>query len=192
MDVGKIIASVFSTLDGVVEAPGSGDVTLKAHRGWSEPYMTPEMGQLIFSQMAASDALLLGRVTYDGFAAFWPNVPDDDPFGQAMNGMTKYVVSNTLQSADWQNSHLVTGEVAAEIGKLKAQHAKNLSITGSGTLIQWLLGQGLLDELQIAVCPVVLGTGKRLFGDGTQKSALKLADSRTFDTGMVMLTYHPA
>ena len=189
--MGKIIASVFSTLDGVVEAPGSGDVTLKAHRGWSEPYMTQEMGQLIFSQMAASDALLLGRVTYDGFAAFWPNVPDDDPFGQAMNGMTKYVVSNTLQSADWQNSHLVTGDVAAEIGKLKAQHAKNLSITGSGTLIQWLLGQGLLDELQIAVCPVVLGTGKRLFGDGTQKSALKLADSRTFDTGMVMLTYHP-
>jgi dihydrofolate reductase len=188
----KIIASSFLTLDGVMEAPGSGDTTLPGKRGWSEPFMTPELGMLIMSQMDNNDALLLGRVTYEAFAAFWPSVPDEDPFGKRMNGMTKYVVTTTLNKADWKNSKLVKGNIPEEIRKLKEQPGKNLSITGSGTLIRSLLQHDLLDELQLLICPVVLGVGKHLFGAADESKTLKLADSKTYPTGMVLLTYHKA
>ncbi|HML21134.1 MAG TPA: dihydrofolate reductase family protein [Aggregatilinea sp.] len=186
----KIIASTFVTLDGVMEAPGSGDPTLPEYRGWSEPFMTPEMGQLILEQMDASDAMLLGRKTYQNFAAFWPNMPDDDPFAHRMNTQTKYVVSTTLDKVEWQNSHLIKGDLVEEITKLKRQPGRNIAITGSGTLIQSLLRHNLIDEYQLALCPVVLGVGERLFdGELDGKRVLKLADTRTFSTGMVMLTY---
>lgn len=187
----KITASLFITLDGVVEAPGSGDTTLPEKRGWSQQFMTPEMGQIIFGQMEANDALLLGRVTYEGFAAFWPNMPDDNPFAQRMNGFTKYVVTTTLDRADWVNSTLIKGDIPAEIAKLKQQSGKNISITGSGTLVESLLPTGLIDELQLCVCPIVLGVGKRLFKGG-HETMLQLTDSRTFSSGMVMLSYQPA
>jgi len=103
----KIVASLFITLDGVVEAPGTGDTTLPEKRGWSMPFMNDDVGQVIGAGMANTDAMLLGRRTYQGFAAFWPNVPADDPFGQIMNNQTKYVVSTTLDKAEWKNSHLI-------------------------------------------------------------------------------------
>lgn len=188
----KIIASVFMTLDGVVEAPGSGDISLPNHKGWSEPFMVPEIGQLILEQMDASDALLLGRVTYQGFAAFWPQMPDENPFAKRMNGLTKYVVSNTLENVEWKNSQLVQGDIAAEIGKLKQLDGKNISITGSGTLIRSLLQADLIDELQISLCPVVLGTGKKLFEQAGDKKSLKLVNSTIYPTGMTLLCYQPA
>lgn len=187
----KIIASQFITLDGVIEAPGSGDVTLEGLRGWSEPFMTPEMGQFILQQMDDSDALLLGRVTYQGFAAFWPSVPDSDPFGSRMNNLTKYVVSTTLPSADWKNSHLINTNIYEEIARLKQQPGKNISITGSATVVRTLLQHDLLDELQLCVCPVVLGTGKTLFQPGGDKKALSLVDTKIYPTGMVLHTYRP-
>jgi dihydrofolate reductase len=189
--VRKITAATFLTLDGVMEAPGSGDITLPNHRGWSEPFMTPELGQLILNQMDNSDAMLLGRVTYQGFAAFWPSVPDSDPFGKRMNGLTKYVVSTTLDKVEWKNSQLIKGNIVEAIAKLKQQPGGNISITGSGTLIRTLLQHDLIDEYQISLCPVVLGVGKRLFGDLSEKKVLKLVDSKTYSTGMLLLTYRP-
>lgn len=188
----RIIASLFITLDGVVEAPGAGDTTLIEKRGWSMPFMTQDMGELIVSQMDASDTMLLGRTTYEGFAAFWPNVPADDFFGQRMNGGAKVVVSTTLQSADWNNSRLINTNIVEEINKLKQQPGKNIAITGSGTLVESLLQNNLLDELQLLVCPVVLGVGKRLFTEGSSTKTLKLAEARPFSSGAVLLTYHPA
>lgn len=186
----KISSGLFITLDGVVEAPGRGDVTLSEKRGWSEPYMNDEIGMAIFHQMQNSDALLLGRRTYQEFAAFWPSIPEDDPFGKVMNSIPKYVMSTTLEQANWNNSTIVNG--MEELARLKQQSGKMLSITGSATLVRSLLQNDLLDELQLLVCPVVLGAGKRLFNEGLQTKALKLVNSKSFDSGMAMLTYQPA
>lgn len=177
------------TLDGVVEAPGNGDTTLPEKRGWSEPYVNQEVGMSIFDAIQKSDAFLLGRKTYQDFAAFWPSMPAEDPFAQVMNGMPKYVVSTTLDKAEWNNSTLIKG--VEEISRLKQQPGKNISITGSPTLVQSLLQQGLIDEIQFLVCPVVLGAGKRLFHDGIDTKTLKLVETKPFDTGMVMLSYQP-
>jgi len=185
--MGKISAGLFITLDGVVEAPGEGDTTLEGKRGWSQPYMTPEIGMSIMQQMEGSDGMLLGRVTYEGFAAFWPNVPDSDPFGQRMNGARKYVVSTTLGKADWNNTIVLKS--LADVAKLK-QEGKNLNVVGSGTLVQSLLEADILDELQLIVSPVILGIGKRLYKDGMYKT-LNLVDSKSFSTGALVLTYRP-
>jgi dihydrofolate reductase len=187
----KIIAAEFITLDGVVEAPGSGDTTLPDKRGWSMPYTNDEVIQVIFGQMDASDAMLLGRTTYEGFATFWSAMPADNPIAQRMNNQNKYVVSTTLQKADWTNSTLIKGDVAAELTKLKQQPGKNIAITGSGTLVFSLLQMGLVDELQLMVCPVILGVGKRLFQEGFDTQTLKLINAQSFSSGMVLLTYHP-
>lgn len=187
----RIIAATFLTLDGVMEAPGRGDTTLPDHRGWSERFMNEEIGGMIMSQMDASDAMLLGRRTYQDFAAYWPAVPKEDPFGQRMNNQSKYVVSTTLKSADWKNSTLINGNIAQEIAKLKQQPGKNIAITGSGTLVHSLLQLDLIDELQLLICPVVLGVGKRLFKEGNPPKTLKLAGAKAFSSGMVLLTYTP-
>jgi len=187
----KIFAGLFMTLDGVVEAPGSADTTLLEKRGWSDPYMNQEIGMSILDQMQKSDALLLGRKTYQDFAAFWPTVPDEDPFGKIMNSIPKYVVSNTLKKAEWDNSTLIQGNVIEEISKLKQQSGQSINITGSPTLVQSLLQDDLIDELGLLVCPVVLGMGKRLFKDGSDTKTLKLVETKPFDSGMVMLTYQP-
>jgi dihydrofolate reductase len=191
--MGKIIAGLFITLDGVVEAPGPGDTTLPEKRGWSMPFMNEQIGMEIMRDMDSSAGLLLGRKTYDGFAAFWPNIGDDDPFGKRMNGQRKYVVSTTLTKADWNNSVVVNGKnFVEEISKLKQQSNGNLNMTGSGTLVASLIEHDLLDELQLLVCPVILGTGRRLFNEGATTKTLTPVDARKFDSGMTLLTFRPA
>ena len=139
--------------------------------------------------MAGNDATLLGRQTYDEFAGYWPNADPNDPFTEQMNGSRKYVVSNTLTDATWRNSTVISGDVKAELTKLKQD--TRLGTTGSSTLVRWLLEQGLVDELHLFMHPVVVGHGKKLFADGA-KVPLKLASATTFGTGVLHLVYAPA
>lgn len=179
----KVVASEFMSLDGVVESPDK----------WHFPYFNDEMGDAIGAAIAASDAMLMGRVLYEEWAAFWPNQdPDENPVAAQMNGVSKYVVSTTLeQPLEWQNSTLIRDNVAEEISRLKEQPGKDISISGSPTLVRSLLRDGLLDELRLMVHPLVVGSGKRLFEDGGDQKALQLVDSETFSTGVVYLTYQP-
>lgn len=187
----KINAALFITLDGVVEAPG-GETTLPEHaRSWSMPYTDDEVGQVIGGAMADSDAMLLGRKTYQDFAAYWPSVPEDDPFGGVMNNRTKYVVSTTLDKAEWKNSHLIKGNVADELRKLKQQDGKAISAVGSGTLVASLLKADLIDELQLMLCPVVLGVGKRLYDNMDFMKTMKVLETRAFNSGMIYLRLQP-
>jgi dihydrofolate reductase len=180
----KVVASEFISLDGVVESPDK----------WHFPYFNDQMGDAIGAAMAASDAMLMGRVLYEEWAAFWPNQdPDENPVAARMNGVRKYVVSTTLEEPlEWQNSTLIGDNVAEEISKLKEQPGKDISISGSPTLVRSLLEDGLLDELRLMVHPIVVGSGKRLFGEGSDQKALQLVDSKTFSTGVLYLTYQPA
>ena len=187
----KINAALFITLDGVVEAPGSSDTTLPEKRGWSMPFVDDEVGQVIGAGMATSDAMLLGRKTYQDFAAFWPNVPEDDPFGGIMNNQTKYVVSTTLDKAEWKNSHLIKGNVAGELNKLKQQPGKDINIVGSGILVRSLLKSDVVDELQLMLCPVVLGVGKRLFDGADFTKSMKVLEAKSFGSGMIYLRLQP-
>ena len=175
----KIVASLFMSLDGVIEAPQT----------WHFPYFNDEMGAAIGAQMAASDTMLLGRQTYEEFAAFWPNQPSDDPFASQMNDTPKYVASTTLKTVAWQNSTLLTGNLAEALTALKEQPGKNIAITGSATLIRSLLRENLLDELRLFVHPIVVGSGKKLFPDGSDRVGLKLVETQTFSTGVLYLTY---
>lgn len=179
----KITAGEFVSLDGVMEAPHE----------WHFPYWSDEMGEAIAAQMAESDAMLLGRVTYEEFAAFWPGQSAaENPAAAHMNGTPKYVVSTTLENVDaWQNSTLISGDILDGIAELKAQPGKNIGVTGSATLVQSLLDAGLLDELRLMVHPIVVGHGKRLFRQEARQSGLKLVDSKTFSTGVLLLTYQP-
>jgi dihydrofolate reductase len=177
----KIVSGLFISVDGVIESAND----------WIGPWFNPEVGQAVGSMIAAQDAMLLGRVTYDEFAAHWPHQTGD--MADTMNGTAKYVVSGTLKSADWHNSTLIRRDrAAAEITELKQQPGKNIGMTGSATLVSWLLREGLLDELHLLVFPVVLGHGKRLFAEPGGKLPLKLVDSATFATGVVHLTYAKA
>jgi dihydrofolate reductase len=152
------------------------------------------MGDAIGAAMAASDAMLMGRVLYEEWAAFWPNQdPDENPVAARMNGVRKYVVSTTLEEPlEWQNSTLIGDNVAEEISRLKEQPGKDISISGSPTLVRSLLQEDLLDELRLMVHPIVVGSGRRLFEDGGDQKALELVDSKTFSTGVLYLTYQPA
>jgi dihydrofolate reductase len=177
----KIVSGLFITLDGVIEIP----------QEWMGPWFNPELGQAVGSMIAAQDAMLLGRVTYDEFAAHWPQ--QEGEMADTMNGSTKYVVSGTLTSADWQNTTLIPRDHAVEeITALKQQPGKNIGMTGSASLVSSLLRDGLVDELHLFVFPVVLGSGKRLFREGDGELRLKLIDSATFETGAVHLTYAKA
>ncbi len=178
----KIVAGLFVSLDGVYEAPGT----------WHFPYFNDEMGQAVGDLMAASDAMLLGRTTYEEFAAYWPHQTSDVDLADFMNNTPKYVVTTTLDRADWQNSTLVKGNVAEQIADLKRQPGQAINITGSGTLVRTLLRDGLLDELHLLVHPIALGRGKHLFPDGSEQIPLELVDSQTFATGVMHLTYRPA
>jgi dihydrofolate reductase len=175
----KIVAGLFISLDGVVEAPHT----------WHFPYFNDEMGQAVTEQMGATDTMLLGRRTYEEFASYWPQQPNDVEPAEQMNNTPKVVVSTTLKKLDWQNSTLISGNVAEELNRLKAQPGKNIGITGSGTLVRSLLRDGLLDELSLLVHPLVVGEGKRLFESGTGRVPLKLLASKTFSTGVLWLTY---
>jgi dihydrofolate reductase len=175
----KIVSGLFISLDGVVESPNQ----------WQFPYFNEEMGNAVQSLMDRSQAMLLGRRTYEEFAAYWPTSTDD--LAGHMNDTQKYVVSNTLTSAEWQNSTLITGDVMKELARLKEQPGADFGITGSGTLVRSLLREGLLDELHLLLHPIVVGSGKRLFDDGPQ-IPLHLIDSQTFSTGVLYLTYQRA
>jgi dihydrofolate reductase len=177
--MGSINAGLFIALDGVVEAPQT----------WQAGYFNDEMGAAVGGLMAGNDAMLLGRQTYDEFAAFWPHADPADAITAQMNGATKYVVSTTLEEADWENSTVVSGDIRAELLKLKQD--KQLGVTGSATLVRWLLQEGLIDELHLLVHPVAVGVGKRLFEPG-EKVKLRLIDSTTFSTGVLHLVYGPA
>ena len=174
----KIVAGLFISLDGVIEDANE----------WTGPWFNAEVGQAVGAMIAAQDAMLLGRVTYDAFAAHWPHQAGE--MADTMNGAAKYVVSGTLKSADWQNTTVIPRDQAAQqITELKQQPGKNIGMTGSGTLVGWLLREGLLDELHLLVFPVVLGHGKRLFAELADKVPVKLLDSATYETGVVHLTY---
>ncbi|MBI1280801.1 MAG: dihydrofolate reductase [Anaerolineaceae bacterium] len=187
----KLTAGIFITLDGVYEAPGEGDTTLPDKRGWSMPFTDEEVGGFIMSGMAASDAMLLGRKTYQDFAAYWGPLGDENPIASAMNNQTKYVVSTTLDKTDWKNSSLLKGDLTTAINNLKNQPGKDISIVGSGTLVSSLLQLNLLDELDLLICPVVLGVGKRLFKEGGDTKILKPVSSKTYKAGMTILTLQP-
>jgi dihydrofolate reductase len=175
----KIVVSEFLSADGVMEAPDT----------WQFPFQTEEMGAITERQTNDTDAFLLGRVTYEIFAGFWPTMTNNE-FGVAdkWNSAPKYVVSNTLQNADWNNSILIKSNVVEEIRKLKQQPGGKIAIIGSATLVHSLLNAGLVDEIEVLVHPIVLGKGVRLFSDGYH-SSLKLADSKTLPNGVVYLSY---
>jgi dihydrofolate reductase len=178
----KVTASFFISLDGVVEAPET----------WQRPYFNDEMGAVIGQAIAATGAFLLGRRTYQEWAAFWPQQdPGELPMAQAINGLPKYVVSRSLDAAAWQNSTLLEGDLADEVSRLKQQHDKDIAINGSATLVRSLLEAGLLDELRLMVHPVVVGSGARLFETSTPTVPLELVQSQTFGTGVLNLTYRP-
>jgi dihydrofolate reductase len=183
--VRKIVAGLFISLDGVIEAPHE----------WHFPYFNDEMGEAVGSQMAAADTMLLGRVTWQGFADYWPHQdPAENDFANQMNNTPKIVVSSTLDNVDaWQNSTLIKDGVAEELTRIKQQPGKDIGITGSSVLIRSLLREGLLDELRLLVHPIVVGGGKqRLFPEGYEQTPLKLVDSKTFSSGVLYLTYAPA
>lgn len=171
----KIVVTEFMSLDGVIENPG-----------WTFPYWNDEIAAFKGAETSSSDALLLGRVTYEGFAAAWPTSPD--PGAEYFNNVRKYVVSTTLDSAEWNNSVLIKDNVAEEITKIKQQEGQDIAVHGSAKLALWLMQQGLVDRLHLLVYPVVLGQGQRLFPEGIP-GTLKLAESKTFSTGVVALVY---
>lgn len=177
----KITAGLFITLDGVIESPEK----------WSFRYGSEEVGQLINSLMAASDTLLLGRRTYQEFAAVWPDRGTQDPIGAYMNDTPKLVASTTLRELSWPNSTLVTDNVVENIAELKKQPGKNINMSGSATLVRSLLQHQILDELHLLVCPIVLGTGDRLFDTPADELPLRLIDSQPFSSGVVAMTYGP-
>jgi len=177
----RLAATLFMSLDGVVESPEK----------WSFPYWDEEIGKFKFEETFASDALLLGRVTYEGFAAAWPGRKDPEGFADRFNSMPKHVASRTLKKLEWNNSHLLKGELAAEVSKLKQQSGRDIVIHGSPGLIRSLMPSDLIDEYRLLVYPLVLGNGKRLFNETSQKS-LKLVESKAFGTGVIKLVYYRA
>ena len=184
--MGRIVVTEFVSLDGVIQDPG-GDSTWK-HAGWSFKISRGDEGDKFkLDETLSSEALLLGRVTYEGFARAWPS--SENEFADKINSMPKYVVSSTLDKAEWNNSHVLKGDVVQEVTKLKERLNGDLVVHGSAKLVQTLLENGLVDELRLMVYPVILGAGKRLFGEMSDKMNLKLAASRTVGDGVVILIY---
>lgn len=193
----KLIVTAFLTLDGVMQAPGGPNEDVDAgfeHGGWQVPYVDEDFMSLmsgVFERTA--DHLLLGRKTYDIFAAHWPRVTDaDDPIAVKLNGMPKYVASRTLNSLEWNNSHLLKGEAAGSVARLKEQLDGVIMTQGSSDLIHTLQQHDLVDEYRLLVNPVVLGTGKRLFAEGATPAAWKLTESRTTGVGVQYCVYQRA
>jgi dihydrofolate reductase len=189
----KLIVNAFLTLDGVMQAPGGPDEDREGgfeHGGWQFPYTDDVAGKLITAGIAEASAFLLGRKTYDIFAGFWPKVTDpNNPVAAALNSRPKYVASRTLERVTWNNSSLIQGDLVAELQKLREQPGTGLHTWGSTDLLQTLLKHDLVDELRTWVFPVLLGTGKRLFRDGTRPAALELVESVTTAKGGVYLRY---
>jgi dihydrofolate reductase len=178
----KVVVSEFVTLDGVMEELPS----------WTFRSEGEEQQKFKFDELSASDALLLGRVTYEGFAAAWPSVTDEEGFAEMMNGYPKYVVSTTLQEPLEWNARLIKGDLAEEVLRLKQEPGKDILVYGSGDLVNALMKHNLVDEYRLMVFPIVVGSGKRLLEGEIDTTVLELVDSKTFSSGVVVLTYQPA
>jgi dihydrofolate reductase len=177
----KVVVTEYVSLDGVMDEPGT----------WSFPFFNDEAAKFKYDELFASDALLLGRVTYQGFAAAWPTMTDTGDFGERMNSMPKYVASRTLDTVEW-NASLIKGDVAEEVAKLKQQPGQDILVAGSGELVHTLMQHDLIDEYRLMLHPIVLGSGKRLFREGSDTKTLRLVETKPFSSGVVILTYHPA
>ena len=193
--MGKLIVTEFMTLDGVAQAPGGPDEDRDSgftHGGWQAPLLDQDSGNAMFEQASHMDALLLGRKTYEIFANYWPTAPDEIPFTKLLNDVPKYVASRTLsEPLDWKGSTLVAGDLTAGISGLKDRH-EEIHVIGSLDLVQSLLGSGLVDRLSLWVYPLLLGTGKQVFGGGTVPTAVRLTESVNYPSGTVHLTYDNA
>jgi len=175
----KVVVAEFLSLDGVMDEPA-----------WTVPYWNDEIAKFKYDELFASDAHLLGRVTYQGFAAAWPSRTDEQGFADRMNSLPKYVVSTTLEKVEWNNSHLIKKNVVEEISRLKQQPGQDILVAGSATLVNTLVEHDLVDEYHLLIYPVVLGQGKRLFKDGS-KATLKLVETKSFSSGVVAHIYQP-
>ena len=177
----KLVVTEFLSLDGVMENPA-----------WTFPYWNDEIAAFKTEEKNTSDALLLGRVTYQAFAASWPKIkPEKDPFAPYMNSVRKYVVSTTLDKAEWNNTVLIKGNLVEEVNKLKQQDGQDIAVHGSGRLVHTLMQHDLVDGIRLLVYPVVVGKGQRLFNEGVT-ATLKLVESHSFSSGVVALVYEPA
>jgi dihydrofolate reductase len=187
--MGRIVVTEFVSLDGVVEDPG-GSEDFK-YGGWSFEIERGEEGDKFkLDEALDADALLLGRITYEGFAAAWPS--REGEFADKFNSMPKYVVSSTLEDPEWNNTTVLKGDVADEVSKLKQEQDGDIVVHGSARLVQALVDRDLVDELRLMVFPLILGSGKRLFGETSDKKRLRLADSKTVGDGVAILVYEPA
>jgi dihydrofolate reductase len=187
----KLATNTFVTLDGVMQAPGGPDEDTSGgftHGGWLVKYTTDEILKRLGTMMSKPFDLLVGRRTYEIFAAYWPQVTND-PIADGLNRARKYVASRTLTRADWKGSELIRGDVAEEVARLKEVEGPEIMVQGSGKLIQTLLSHDLIDEYRIWIFPLVLGEGKRLFADGTIPTGLKLTDCTTSDAGVIISTF---
>jgi dihydrofolate reductase len=186
--MGKVVVTEFISLDGVIQAPG--DPSEYDRGGWATGGGQDGM-QFKFEELMASDAQLLGRVTYEGFAKAWPTMEGTGAFGEKMNEMPKFVVSTTLRDPEWQNTTVLDGDLTTEVNALKERFAGDVLVSGSGKLVQSLLELDLVDELRLMVFPVVLGKGNRLFGETSEQKRLGLVESRAIDGGVFILRYAP-
>jgi dihydrofolate reductase len=187
--MGRIVVSEFVSLDGVMEDPGGAEGF--EFGGWTSPYWNGEVAAFKAEELFASGALLLGRVTYQGFAAAWPAMTDEQGFAERMNSNRKYVVSSTLETAEWNNSTVIRGDLVEEVTRLKMEPGQDILVGGSATLVQGLMRHNLVDEVRLVVYPVVLGKGKRLLTDAGHTN-LELVSNKPTATGVVLLTYRPA
>jgi dihydrofolate reductase len=188
----NLVVGTFLSLDGVMQGPGGPDEDPDGgfdRGGWTVPYFDDELGQIMTDLVGQSGALLLGRRTYDIFAASWPLVGDDDPIAAKLNRVPKYVASRTPRRLEWNNSTLLSGDVAEEVAKLKQEDGGDIHVSGSGGLVQTLLRHDLVDEFRLLLFPVLVGAGKRLFADGTIPRSLELVDSTTSATGVMICSY---
>jgi dihydrofolate reductase len=184
----------FLSLDGVYQAPGDPNEDTEGgfeHGGWQRPYFDEVLAETAARGMAETDAQLFGRKTYEIMAAYWPNAPEDDPYAKHLNSVQKYVASKTLTEVTWQHTTLLKGEVAEAVARLKEQPGGAISVLGSGNLVRTLAEHDLVDEYLLAVYPIVLGSGKRLFPDDGKLRRLRLIDATPTTTGGVILTYRP-
>lgn len=185
----KIIVTEFMTLDGVMEDPGGGDGS--KHGGWSGQYWNHEAEDFKHDELFASDALLLGRITYQGFAAAWPTMKDETGFAERMNSIPKYVVSASLKNAGWNNTKIIKDNIVNEISKLKKEPGQDITVHGSGQLVNLLMENNLVDELRLMIHPIVVGGGKQLFKDNIDIKKLYLVEAKPFHSGVVVLRYKP-
>jgi dihydrofolate reductase len=191
----KLTAMVFLTLDGVYQGGGGPDEDRRGgfdRGGWMAPFGDEETGRFITAAYERMDAMLLGRVTWDIWAAYWPLHHGDDPISHGINVVPKYVPSTTLKEPTWENTHVIDGDVEAAVRELKARPGRDLLLQGSGVLLRWLLERDLVDELRLVIHPVVLGDGLRLFPEHGQSHRLALISSETTPSGVMLQTYRPA